>query len=99
MPARTLSLEGGQIMRSHIAGPGGGWIMRSLEGKSGRESLKRTISANSGLGLLQMISEPDTKRWASKDAGPEGGWIVRSHIDWRWERVPARTLSLEGGGS
>ena len=37
-------------------------------------------------------------RWcASKDAGPEGGWIGRSHIDWRRERVPTRTLGPKGG--
>ena len=31
--------------------------------------------------------------------GPEGGWIWwGSHIDWRKERVSARTLDYEGGG-
>ena len=29
---------------------------------------KRTISASGGLGLLQMVSEPDTGLCASKDA-------------------------------
>ena len=29
---------------------------------------------------------------------PKGGWIWgQSHIDWRKERVPARTLGPEGG--
>ena len=39
------------------------------------------------------------KRWCvSKDTGPRRGWIWwRSHIDWRKERVPARTLGPEGG--
>ena len=37
----------------------------------------RTISASSGLGLLQMVSKPDTRRCASEDAGPPRGWIVR----------------------
>ena len=31
---------------------------------------KRTISTGGGLGLLQMISEPDTEWCASEDAGP-----------------------------
>ena len=34
--------------------------------------LKRTISTNDGLGLLQMKSEPDTGRCASEGAGPQG---------------------------
>ena len=38
------------------------------------------------------------RRCATKDAGPRMGWIGESHIDWRRERVSARTLSLEGGG-
>ena len=36
----------------------------------------------------------DTRRCASEDADPE--WIVRSHIDWREERVSARTPDPEG---
>ena len=60
------------------------------------------MSANGRLGLLQMESEPDTRRcviekvepqWgmdmrlcASKDAGPRRGRIVISHIDWGGER-------------
>ena len=40
----------------------------------------------------------DMRRCASKDAGPQRGWIWgRSHIDWRKERGPARTLGPEGG--
>ena len=40
----------------------------------------------------------DTRQCASKDAGPQRGWIWRgSHIDWRKERVSARTLGPEGG--
>ena len=35
---------------------------------------------------------------SAKTLGPEGGWIVRSQIDWREERVPARTLGPEEGG-
>ena len=38
------------------------------------------------------------RRYASKDADPERGWIWwGSHIDWRKERVPARTLGPKGG--
>ena len=32
--------------------------------------LKRAIFARSVLGLLQMVSEPKTGRWASEDVGP-----------------------------
>ena len=53
--------------------------------------LKQTISANRSLGLLQMVSEPDTEQCASKDARPLRGWIVRSHLGWRGERrIPIR---------
>ena len=39
----------------------------------------------------------DTRRCASKDTGPQRGVdLGRSHIDWRKERVPARTLSPKG---
>ena len=51
-----------------------------------------------GHGSLQLVLEPDTERCASKDAGPKVGWIWwRSHIDWRKEGVPTRTLGPEGG--
>ena len=64
---------------------------KNLEGKLGRESPKRTISASGGLGLLQMVSEPDTGWYASEDAGPPKEWIVRSHIGWRRERnIPCK---------
>ena len=56
-------------------------VFKNLEGKSVRESLKRTISASDRLGLLQMISEPDTGRCASEDTRSPKGWIVRSHIN------------------
>ena len=45
--------------------------------------LKWTISASGGLGLLQMVSEPDTGCCASKGVRHQEGWIVRSHIGWR----------------
>ena len=36
-----------------------------------RNEPKRTIFASSGLGLLQMVSESDTKQCTSEDAGCE----------------------------
>ena len=67
-----------------------------------RNGLKRTISTSSTLEQLQMVSELDIGRCASKDtepqrgvdtgqcasedAGSRRGWIVRSHISWRGER-------------
>ena len=39
-------------------------------GNPERESPKRTISTNVGLELLQMVSELDTGRCASKEAEP-----------------------------
>ena len=39
------------------------------------------------------------QRCVSKDVGPRMRVdLVGSHIDWRKERVLARTLGLEGGG-
>ncbi|KAG7033927.1 Cysteine-rich receptor-like protein kinase 10, partial [Cucurbita argyrosperma subsp. argyrosperma] len=56
---------------------------KNLEEKPERESPKRTISASSELGLLQIVLEPDTRQCANKDVGPSRGWIVRSHTGWR----------------
>ena len=65
-----------------------------------------------GLGLLQMVLEPDTGRRVSDEVEPwmrvdktvcqQGRWASKgvdwgSHIDWRMERVPARTLGPKGG--
>ena len=36
---------------------------------------RRTISVSGGLGLLQMVSEPETERCASENAGPQGGGL------------------------
>ena len=58
---------------------------KNLEGKPERESLKRTIYASGGLGLLQMVSEPNTRQCVSEDAGPPSG------VDFE---IPHR---LEGG--
>ena len=38
-----------------------------------RNGPKRTIPASGGLGLLQMVSEPDTERCDSEDTGPLRG--------------------------
>ena len=75
---------------------------KNLEGKSERESPKRTISASGGLESLQMLSELDSRRCASekvelqrgwtqggvpvKTLGPERMWIVRSYIGWGGEQ-------------
>ena len=36
---------------------------------------KRTISASSGLELLQMVSKPDIERCASEDVDPKGSGL------------------------
>ena len=56
-----------------------------------------TISVSSGLGLLQMVSEPDIGLCARTLSSEGGECIVTSHIDWREERVPDSTLGPEGG--
>ena len=43
---------------------------KNLEGKPEREN-PRIISASRGLGLLQMVSEPDTKRCAREEVEPQ----------------------------
>ena len=50
---------------------------KNLEGKPERESPKRTISASGGLGPLQIVSEPDTRRCASEEAVPRRGVDMR----------------------
>ena len=60
-----------------------------------RNGPKWTISASGRLGLLQMVSEPDTIQCANEDAGPLKGWIVRSHIGWREEQ----TIPYKGAGT
>ena len=37
------------------------------------DGLKWIISASGGLGLLEMVSESDTKWYAKEDAGLQGG--------------------------
>ena len=44
---------------------------KNLEGKLERESSKRTISTNGGVGLLQTVSKSDIiSRCANKEAKP-----------------------------
>ena len=45
---------------------------------------KRTMSTSGGLGLLQMVSKPNTERCASKDIGPSRG--LDCEISHRLER-------------
>ena len=47
-------------------------------------SPKRTISASGGLGLLQIVSEPDIGWCASEDVGPPRG--LDCEIPYRLER-------------
>ena len=54
-----------------------------------RNGPKRTISTSGGLGLLQMVSQPDTGRCVNEEAEPQKGWTQDS--------VPAKTLGPEGG--
>ena len=63
--------------------------IKNLEGMPERESPKRTISVTGELGLLQMVSKPDTRRCVRKEAEPQRGWIRGG--------VPTRSLSLERG--
>ena len=71
--ARTLSPERGWIVRSHIGWGGEQSIpykgvepspsqtrFKNLEGKLKKERPKRTVSISGGLGLLQIVLEPDT---------------------------------------
>ena len=40
-----------------------------------RNGPKRTISTSGGFGLLQMVSEPNTRRYASEDARLQGSGL------------------------
>ena len=46
---------------------------KNLEGKLEMENRKRTIFVSGGLGLLQMVSEPDIWQCASEEARPRRG--------------------------
>ena len=45
---------------------------KNLEGEPEKGIPKRTISANGGLGLLQMVSKLDTRRCANEDVKTKG---------------------------
>ena len=63
---------------------------KNVEGRPKRESLMRTIFASGRVGLLQMVSELDTGRCASKDAGPQRE--VDCEIPHRLERRTEHSL-------
>ena len=44
----------------------------------------------------EILHRLERETSASEDAGL--GWVVGSYIDWRGERVPAKTLALKVGG-
>ena len=58
--------------------------------KPERKSLKKIISTSGGLGLLQLITEPNSERCANEDTEPRREWTPGS--------VPVRALGAEGGG-
>ena len=54
---------------------------------------KRTISARSEIGLLQMVLELDDEWCANEDVGPREGWNVRSHIGSRGKQnIPYKSV-------
>ena len=88
-------------------------ILKTLKESSKEEAQRGQYLLAVGLSRYKLASKPDTGRCASeeakpqtwvdsrqranKDAGPQRGWIGRSHIDWRKEWMPARTLGLKEG--
>ena len=81
---------------------------KNLEGKPERESLKRPISAGSGLKLLQMVLEPDTGRCVSEETEPRRKWtrggvlartLAPKGLDWRVpHRLKKGTSASEDAG-
>ena len=63
---------------------------RTLKVKPERKRPKRTIFVNGGLGLLQMVSEPNTRRCASENAGPPRG--VNCEVSHRLKRGTKHSL-------
>ena len=55
----------------------------NLEGKRERERRKRTIFVSSGFELLQIVSESDTGRCASKETKPPMGVDTRRCVNKR----------------
>ena len=48
-------------------------VSKNLEGKLEKKISKKTISTSSGLGLLQIVLEPDTEQCANEDTKPWRG--------------------------
>ena len=65
-------------------------VLKTVRLTALRNGPKRIISASGGLGLLQMVSEPNTGWCASKDAGPPKG--VDCEIPRRFDRGPKHSL-------
>ena len=83
MSARILTPKGGGLCDPTLVGEENetplirvwkplfsGRVLKTLRGTP---KGNRTISTGSGLGLLQMVSELDTARCASKEARPQSG--------------------------
>ena len=78
--AKASSFEKTLVVRSHIGWRGErNIIYKGVEtspsqtcfkpcGEARKEKPKKTISSSGGLGLLQMVSEPDTGQCASENA-------------------------------
>ena len=47
-------------------------MIKTVKLKAIHNRPKRTISVNSTLGMLQIVSEPDIEQCDSEDAGPKG---------------------------
>ena len=62
---------------------------KNFKGKLRRKSPKRTVSASGEFELLQMVSEPDTKRYANEDVAPKE---VDCEIPHRLERGTKHSL-------
>ena len=86
MPARTLGPQGGWIVKSHIGWREERNIpykgvetspqqthFKPMRLTAIHNGPKRIISVSGGLGLLQMVLEPDIKRCVNEDVGPQGG--------------------------
>ena len=73
MLVRTLDPKGVDFEIPHRLGSNK-HVLKTLRGSRKRESSKRTLSTSGGLRLLQMISEPDTGRYANEEAKPGRAW-------------------------
>ena len=64
-----------------------------------RNGPKQTISASSELGLLQIVLQPDTWRYASEDVGtPRGVDCEIPHLLERGTKHSAKAVGLVGLG-